>query len=79
MREHMKPTNEFMDLLARKKIIEIEVAQHMRILRCLSSLDGVLSFSTHIQKSTTTMMPEIGHGDEDILKDVGMVYKEMVW
>lgn len=79
LREHMKPAIEFMDLLAGTKLADIEVAQRMRILRCLSSLDGVLSFSTHLLKSTTTMMPEIGSGDADILKDVGKVYKEIVW
>lgn len=51
----------------------------MRILRCLSSIHGVLSFSTHLLKRTTTMMPEIGYGSADILKDVGMVYNEIVW
>lgn len=51
----------------------------MIILSCISILHGVLSFSTHILKRTTTMMPEIGSRDVDILKDVGMVYIEIVW
>jgi len=50
----------------------------MIIFRCLSILHGVLSFSTHIVKRTTTMIPEIGSRDADILKDVGMVYIALV-
>ena len=68
-----------MDFLARKKLEDIEVAQHIWNLGCLSILDGILSFSTHLLKRKTTMMPKIGSGDVDILKDVGMVYKEIVW
>lgn len=79
LREHMKPAVEFMDLLAGAKLADIDGSQRMRVLRCLSSLEGVLSFSTHLLKSTTTMMPEIGSGDADILKDVGKVYKEILW
>lgn len=73
LREHKKLANEFMVFLAISKLEDIEVAQHIRILRCLSSLDGISSFSTHLLKRTTTMMHEIGYGDAYILKDVGMV------
>ena len=77
--EHMRLAIEFMDLLAGTKLEDIEGSQHMIILRCISSLEGVLSFSKHILKSTTTMMPEIGSGDAYMLKDVGKLYKEIIW
>ena len=79
LREHMRPSIEFMDLLAGKKLANIEESQHMRILRCISSVEGVLSFSKYLLKSTTTMMPEIGFGDAYMLKDAGKLYKEILW
>ena len=75
----MRPAIEFMDLLAGTKLTNIEGSQHMRILRCISSLEGVLSFSKHILKITTTMMAEIGSGDAYMLKDVGKLYIEILW
>ena len=71
----MRPATKFMDLLARTKMEDIEGSKHMRILRCISSPYGVLSFSKHILKSTTTMMTEIGSGYAYMLKDVGKLYK----
>ncbi|XP_057852533.2 E3 ubiquitin-protein ligase UPL1 isoform X1 [Cryptomeria japonica] len=79
LRDHLKPALQLADSLAGTKLADVEVSERMRILRCFSSLEGVLSFSTHLLKSTTTMMPELGSGDADILKDVGKVYKEVLW
>ena len=75
----MRPAIEFMDLLVGTKLIDIEGSQHMRMLRCISSIEGVLSFSKHILKITTTMMPQNGSGDAYMLKDVGKLYKEIIW
>ena len=75
----MRPAIQFMDFLDGKKMEDIEGSQNMVILRCISSLEGVLSFSKHLLKSTTTMIPEIGSGDAYMLKDVGKLYKEILW
>eukprot|EP00252_Welwitschia_mirabilis_P007759 TRINITY_DN1943_c0_g1_i1.p1 TRINITY_DN1943_c0_g1~~TRINITY_DN1943_c0_g1_i1.p1 ORF type:complete len:3671 (+),score=717.88 TRINITY_DN1943_c0_g1_i1:355-11367(+) len=78
-REYLMLATKSMEPLTGKKLADIEGCNKTRILRRLSSLEGVISFSTQLLKSTATMMPEIGSGDAEILKDLGNIYKEVIW
>eukprot|EP01018_Ginkgo_biloba_P015878 Gb_04274 [translate_table: standard] len=71
LRDHLKPAIELLDSLAGSKLADVEGPKCMRILRCLSTLEGVLLFSLYLLESATTMMPEIGGGEDE--NDTSMV------
>lgn len=79
LRDHLKLTNELMISVRGAKIVELENANQMRFFRHLFNLDGLLSLSNFLLKGTTTMASELSSADADILKDLGKVYKEMLW
>ncbi|CAA6672443.1 unnamed protein product [Spirodela intermedia] len=60
-------TNELMISVRGSKIVELETAKQIRFFRHLFNLDGLLSLSNFFS------------ADADILKDLGKVYKEMLW
>nr|DAD23683.1 TPA_asm: hypothetical protein HUJ06_025146 [Nelumbo nucifera] len=79
LREHLKLTNELLTTVGGSQLTELEAATQTKVLRCLSSLEGILLLSNFLLKSTTTMVSELGSADADVLKDLGRVYKEIVW
>ncbi|MQL77497.1 hypothetical protein Taro_009904 [Colocasia esculenta] len=79
LRDHLKLTNELVASVSGSKISELESAKLAKILRCLFGLDGLLSLSNFLLKGTTTMASELSSSDADILRDLGKVYKEMLW
>lgn len=79
IREHLKMTNKLWEDVGGAKIVQIESAKQLDILRSLCSLDSLLSLSSSLLKGTTTMASELGSADADILNKLGKTYKEMLW
>ncbi|XP_026392926.1 E3 ubiquitin-protein ligase UPL1-like isoform X1 [Papaver somniferum] len=79
LRERLKLTNELLSSVAGSQIGRIESAKKSEVLRCLSSLEGLLAFSNSLLKLSSSMMPELGNADADVVKDLGRVYREIQW
>ncbi|XP_010675966.2 E3 ubiquitin-protein ligase UPL1 isoform X2 [Beta vulgaris subsp. vulgaris] len=79
LREHLNTTIEVLDSIAGTPLANLESAKQTKVMRCLSSLEGILSLSNSLLKGTTTVVTELGAGDADVLKDVGRVYREVLW
>ncbi|XP_077221899.1 LOW protein: E3 ubiquitin ligase-like protein isoform X2 [Tasmannia lanceolata] len=79
LREHLKLTNELLSLAHGGRLAELEVSKQTKVLRCLSSLEGLLSVANFLLKGTTTMVTELGAADAEMLKDLGKAYKEILW
>ncbi|XP_019051618.1 PREDICTED: E3 ubiquitin-protein ligase UPL1-like isoform X2 [Nelumbo nucifera] len=79
LREHLWLTNELLTSVGGTQVAELEVATQTKVLRCLSTLEGILSLSNFLLKGTTTMVSELGSADADVLKDLGKAYKEILW
>lgn len=79
LREHLKSTNELLVSLGGIQLASVESAKQMKILRCLSSLEGILSLSNFLLKGTTTVVSELGTSDADVLKDLGSTYRDIIW
>ncbi|KAL1366395.1 hypothetical protein HN51_014224 [Arachis hypogaea] len=79
LREHLKSTNELLDLVGGTQLALVESAKQTKVLKYLSSLEGVLSLSVFLLKGTTTVVSELSTSDADVLTDIGKTYKEIIW
>ncbi|OIW00674.1 hypothetical protein TanjilG_09643 [Lupinus angustifolius] len=80
LREHLKSTNEFLDSVGGTQIALVESAKQTKVLKYLSSLEGLLSLSASLLKgATTTVVSELSTSDASVLKDLGKSYKEIIW
>ncbi|XP_058209928.1 E3 ubiquitin-protein ligase UPL1-like isoform X2 [Rhododendron vialii] len=79
LREHLKSTNELLVSVGGTHLVQLEASKQMNVLRCLSSLEGILSLSNSLLKGNTTVVSELGTADADVLKDLGKAYREILW
>ncbi|KAH9607668.1 hypothetical protein KSS87_011637, partial [Heliosperma pusillum] len=79
LREHLNTTIEALETTGGVCLTELEATEQTKVLRCLSSLEGILSLSNSLLKGTTTVISELGAGDADVLKGIGRVYREVLW
>ncbi|XP_027346077.1 E3 ubiquitin-protein ligase UPL1-like isoform X2 [Abrus precatorius] len=79
LREHLKSTNELLDLVGGTQLALVESAKQTKVLKYLTSLEGVLTLSVFLLKGTTTVVSELSTSDADVLKDLGKTYKEIIW
>lgn len=79
LRDHLKATVELLVSVEGVPLAQLEVAQRSKCLRCLSSLEGILSLANSLLKGTTTIVSELGSADADVFKDLGRVYRETLW
>nr|XP_027062177.1 E3 ubiquitin-protein ligase UPL1 [Coffea arabica]XP_027064851.1 E3 ubiquitin-protein ligase UPL1-like isoform X2 [Coffea arabica] len=79
LRDHLKATVELLVSVEGMPLAQLEVAQRSKFLRCLSSLEGILSLANSLLKGTTTIISELGSADSDVFKDLGRVYRDTLW
>ncbi|GFZ12610.1 LOW protein: E3 ubiquitin ligase-like protein [Actinidia rufa] len=79
LREHLKSTNELLVSVGGMQLAQLEASKQTKVLRSLSSLEGILSLSNSLLKGTTTVVSELGAADADVLKDLGRAYREILW
>ncbi|CAL5213878.1 unnamed protein product [Lathyrus oleraceus] len=79
LREHLKSTNEVLDSVGGTQIALVESAKQSKVLKYLSSLEGILALSVFLLKGTTAVVSELSTSDADVLKDIGRTYKEIIW
>ncbi|KAG9448576.1 hypothetical protein H6P81_008541 [Aristolochia fimbriata] len=79
LREHLKLTNEYLTSVSGNRLAELEASKQTKVLKCLSSLEGLLSLANFLLKGTSTMVSELGSADADVIKDLGKAYKEVLW
>ncbi|XP_058115253.1 E3 ubiquitin-protein ligase UPL1 isoform X2 [Magnolia sinica] len=79
LREHLKLTNDLLISVGGSQLAQLEGAKQTEVLRCLSSLEGLLSLANFLLKGTTTMLSELSSADADVLTDLGKAYKEVLW
>ncbi|XP_011044918.1 PREDICTED: E3 ubiquitin-protein ligase UPL1-like isoform X2 [Populus euphratica] len=79
LREHLKSTNELLVSVAGTHLAVVESAKQAKVLRYLSSLEGILSLLNFLLKGNSTFVSELGTADADVLKDIGMAYREIIW
>ncbi|CAL0306067.1 unnamed protein product [Lupinus luteus] len=80
LREHLKSTNELLDSVGGTQLAVVESAKQTKVLKYLSSLEGLLTLSASLLKGTaTTVVSELSTSDADVLKDLGRTYKEIMW
>ncbi|KAH8518946.1 hypothetical protein H0E87_000697 [Populus deltoides] len=79
LREHLKSTNELLVSVGGAHLAVVESANQAKVLRYLSSLEGILSLSNFLLKGNSTVVSELGTADADVLKDLGNAYREIVW
>ncbi|KAI0492443.1 hypothetical protein KFK09_026716 [Dendrobium nobile] len=79
VREHLKLTNELLDSLSGSKLTEVESEKQMAVLKCMCTLEGLLSLVNFLLKGTTAMISELGSYDADILIELGKAYREVLW
>ncbi|OMP04235.1 hypothetical protein COLO4_09844 [Corchorus olitorius] len=79
LREHLKSTNELLASIGGTQLSGVEPGNQTKVLRSLSSLEGILSLSNFLLKGTTSVVSELSTADADVLKDLGRTYKEIIW
>lgn len=79
LKEHLKLLNESLALVGGSNFILLEKPMQMKVMRSLSTLEGILSLSNILLKTTGTIVSEIGSSDADVVKDLGKVYREILW
>ncbi|XP_075495888.1 E3 ubiquitin-protein ligase UPL1-like [Primulina tabacum] len=79
LRDHLKLTNELLTSIGGSQFAQIEFSERVKILRCLSSLEGILYLCNSLLKGTTTIISELGSAAADVFKDLGKVYREILW
>ncbi|KAL1556169.1 E3 ubiquitin-protein ligase upl1 [Salvia divinorum] len=79
LREHLKSTDELLSSTKGSQLAQVEVSQRVKILKSLSTLEGILSLSNSLLKGATTIVSELGSADADVLKDLGKAYREVLW
>ncbi|XWS09652.1 hypothetical protein CRYUN_Cryun39dG0007800 [Craigia yunnanensis] len=78
LREHLKSINELLASVGGTQLATVEPANQTKVLRSLSSLEGILSLSNFLLKGTTSVVSELSTADADVLKDLGRAYKEII-
>ncbi|GKA11786.1 E3 ubiquitin protein ligase UPL1-like protein [Tanacetum coccineum] len=78
MREHIKSTNELLISLQGTQLVNVENAKRSKVLRCLSSLEGILSLFT-LTKANSNLVSELGASDADVLNYLGATLREILW
>ncbi|KAK4491779.1 hypothetical protein RD792_002554 [Penstemon davidsonii] len=79
LREHLKSTDEVLTSIVGSQFGQIELSKRVKVLRCLSCLEGVLSLSNSLLKGSSSIVSELGSADADVLKDLGKTYREILW
>ncbi|XP_039689425.1 E3 ubiquitin-protein ligase UPL1 isoform X3 [Medicago truncatula] len=79
LREHLKSTNELLYSVGGTQLALVEPTKQTKVLKCISSLEGVLALSVFLLKGTTAVASELSTSDADVLKDIGRTYKEIIW
>ncbi|XVE96691.1 hypothetical protein REPUB_Repub02eG0244500 [Reevesia pubescens] len=79
LREHLKSTNELLASIGGTQLVSVESGNQTKVLRSLSSLEGILSLSNFLLKGTTSVVSELSTADADVLKDLGRTYREITW
>ncbi|KAI3769136.1 hypothetical protein L6452_00236 [Arctium lappa] len=79
MRQHLILTNEILISLGGMQLTQVEDAKRTHVLRCLSSLEGILSLSCSLAKGTTNVVSELGTSNADLLRDLGATFREILW
>ncbi|EPS70177.1 hypothetical protein M569_04584 [Genlisea aurea] len=79
LKDQLKSTEERLTSIRGSPLGLVDSPVRVRILRCLSTLDGILSLSNSLLKGTTTIVSELGSSEGDVLKDLGKVYREILW
>ncbi|XP_065862675.1 E3 ubiquitin-protein ligase UPL1-like isoform X2 [Euphorbia lathyris] len=79
LREHLRSTNEILVSVGGTQLLAVESANQTKVLKYLSSLEGILSLSNFLLKGTTSVVSEFGATDADVLKDLGKTYREVIW
>lgn len=79
LREYLKSTFELLLSLGGCQLAQVEPAKRSKVARCLSSLDGIISLANSLLKVTTAVVSELGTADSEVLKDLGGVYREVLW
>nr|XP_043627768.1 E3 ubiquitin-protein ligase UPL1-like [Erigeron canadensis] len=79
LKEHLKVTNELLASLGGMQLAQLEESKRAKVLRCLSSLEGILCLSNSLSKGTTNLVSELGTSDADVLRDLGVAYREILW
>ncbi|XP_022716730.1 E3 ubiquitin-protein ligase UPL1-like isoform X2 [Durio zibethinus] len=79
LREHLKSTNELLASIGGTQLAAVEPGNQTKILKFLSSLEGILCLSNFLLKGTTSVVSELSSADADVLKDLGRTYREIIW
>ncbi|KAG0454477.1 hypothetical protein HPP92_023769 [Vanilla planifolia] len=79
VREHLKLANELLNEIFDSKLIEVENGKQMEVLRCMCTLEGLLSLTNFLLKGITSMMFELGSCDADMLIELGKTYRAVLW
>ncbi|KAH0920548.1 hypothetical protein HID58_020566 [Brassica napus] len=79
LRERLKGTNELLGAIKGTQLLKLESAVQMTILRSLFCLEGMLSLSNFLLKGTSSVIAELSAADADVLKELGLTYKQIIW
>lgn len=79
LKEHLKFTNGLLVSVGGTKLADLEHLFLTKVLRSLSSLEGILSLSNFLLKGNAAIVSELSTADADVLKDLGRVYGEVLW
>ncbi|ESQ29880.1 hypothetical protein EUTSA_v10011172mg [Eutrema salsugineum] len=79
LRDHLKSTHELLASIKGTQLLKLESAVQMKILRSLSCLEGMLSLSNFLLKGTASVISELSAADADVLKELGLTYKQVIW
>lgn len=79
LRDHLKSTTELLNSVGGTPLSHVVAAEQTTILKHLSSLEAIIYVSQFLLKQSTTIISELGTADADVLKDLGRVYREILW
>nr|XP_043618820.1 E3 ubiquitin-protein ligase UPL1 [Erigeron canadensis] len=79
MKEHLKSTNKLLVSLGGMQLSKVEDDKRLKVMRCLSSLEGILLLSISITKRNTFLVSELGNSDGEFFSDLGVTFKELLW
>ncbi|KAK9005222.1 hypothetical protein V6N11_042666 [Hibiscus sabdariffa] len=79
LREQLKSINELLTSIGGTRLVTVETETRTKVLRSISSLEGILSLSNFLLKGTTSVVSELSTVDADVLKDLGRAYREIIW
>ncbi|XP_073123872.1 E3 ubiquitin-protein ligase UPL1-like isoform X2 [Henckelia pumila] len=79
LRGHLKLIDKILTSIGGLQLAQVEFSERVKILRGLSSLEGILSLCNSLLKGTTTIVSELCSADADVFKELGKVYREILW